>query len=744
MDLGGGSEFHAAGPDDYAYADYYWFKRDTWWGATIAKHQPFFDHYDYRNFVLNQTNVYQDPNDGWWQGFLNTGVSDGFWGLTLNLPATFGYLPDFSATNVPTLLPLPGTRNILQIWARAEGEWPEIGVSEIRTPTNVTLTLETSARNIFGLPYAAMKLARPGDSAFVITNVQAGGSIDAQSDQGAGCIYPEVANPVLQNSGYYFCNPNIGPFPGYTNFSTTNQSPMLICGVGDPTFQVAGHAKYSILNGYTDKFAYLGQYFEKAYRANTNGTRSTNETGILSPYGEFFATEPGKTFLTTKPDGVSTNIGECVVNVISLSVDGNHDGTMDFSFSGPDSVSVGRPYRFWVNDDDDKGEAGKNDIPGGYPKTADALDGNMFYGKLDGVRDLVDFFPVSINIQSLLQVLPPSFIPQVSYVLIHEDEALNFIKPHLRPDQVRSYLTDTNVAQDLAPNYTDAVTTERINAFGTPLDSQFLNGIRDAGQSLILVEARKPTTKPLILEVRRGSEVVARAELPLSITGVEQMFRHKNLVLETFAGSHEGAKDRLTDASVPNEPVTSSKNFVFLHGYNVNPLQAVGWQAEIFKRMYWSGSQAKFYAVTWRAYESQIRGALTPNLQTNVVNAFLTAPHLKDFLGTLTNGSTVVCGHSLGNMLALAALNDLDARMDKLLMIDAAVALEAVDGSAAVNTNMIHSDWLNYPPRVFASHWFRLFPTNDGRATLTWSNVSPRRTHLCGERVSGQTVRDET
>ena len=66
--------------------------------------------------------------------------------------------------------------------------------------------------------------------------------------------------------------------------------------------------------------------------------------------------------------------------------------------------------------------------------------------------------------------------------------------------------------------------------------------------------------------------------------------------------------DRLTDSQVPNEPDTNDKNFVFLHGYNVNPDQARGAFADMFKRLYWSGSHAKFYGVTWNGYESQARG----------------------------------------------------------------------------------------------------------------------------------------
>src|SRR5262249_33137814 len=142
------------------------------------------------------------------------------------------------------------------------------------------------------------------------------------------------------------------------------------------------------------------------------------------------------------------------------------------------------------------------------------------------------------------------------------------------------------------------------------------------------------------------------------------------------------------------------KNFVLVHGYNVNPDHARGNFADIFKRLYWSGSHAKFYGVSWRGNEIQGKLAhirfLPPNYHTNVVNSFLTAPHLANFLATLTNGETIVAGHSLGNMVVLSTLNDstnVGFNVNKYFMIDAAVPLEAIDDTAAQSLDMIHPEW---------------------------------------------------
>src|SRR5262249_40247647 len=149
--------------------------------------------------------------------------------------------------------------------------------------------------------------------------------------------------------------------------------------------------------------------------------------------------------------------------------------------------------------------------------------------------------------------------------------------------------------------------------------------------------------------------------------------RHKNLMLGDTPANPLAPRDRLADADVPNEPETNEKNFVFTHGYNVDPNSARGAFADIFKRLYWSGSHAKFYGVTWLGSDTlgDIIPGVTCNYHTNVYHAFQTAQSLAGFLGTLTNGPTVLAAHSLGNMLALSAISDWNARVNRYFMIDA-------------------------------------------------------------------------
>ena len=266
-------------------------------------------------------------------------------------------------------------------------------------------------------------------------------------------------------------------------------------------------------------------------------------------------------------------------------------------------------------------------------------------------------------------------------------------------------------------------TISNANNGGTPLAGYFLSSIAYNNGGIILVEAWTNTTQPLVLTIYHGTNQIAQTSLYLSISGVEQMFRSKTIYLHSAPGM---VPDRLTDADVPNEPDTIDKNFVFLHGYNVLPQEARGVQADMFKRMYWAGSHAKFWAVSWEGADTKgtfpFGNLLTPNYHTNVVNAFATAPLLADFVASLTNiGPVVVAAHSLGNMVTLSAISDWNAPISQYFMLDAAVPIEAVDPTAVTNM-MIYSTWTGYTNRLFASDWWQLFPTNDARSTLFWNN----------------------
>ena len=402
----------------------------------------------------------------------------------------------------------------------------------------------------------------------------------------------------------------------------------------------------------------------------------------------------------------------------------------------------GDTFYFWINDDDDEGEMDGSDIPGEIRDLLGSLDCDNL--KVDGIRDLIDFFPVYLDIKDLLKVFDTT---KYTYKLKSENESLRMVLTTIDAQHSRYYLTgdDNNLEPviTLGNANTHIITKGGIVLNDYEEDPAFLQRIRDlAGQGVILLEGKKKDTRSYLeLEVtdKQNNNVVASVKLNLSLDGVEQMFRHKNLVEagggpEPKTGLTDGEPDRLYQPlNYPDKECTgnesgSGKNFIFLHGYNVNGKEARGWQAEMFKRMFWSGSKARFWGVTWYGWYTQIGldpvfDSKTINFYRNVVNAFQTAEALKDFLATTVAGEKIVAAHSLGNMVVSSAIADYNAPVDKYFLLNAAVALEAFDSTEAENSELIPPGWNIFLPRLRASEWYKLFEGQkpmDYREQLTW------------------------
>jgi hypothetical protein len=424
----------------------------------------------------------------------------------------------------------------------------------------------------------------------------------------------------------------------------------------------------------------------------------------------------------------NTNNGDAYLLVpLELITDHNRDGIIDDKDCG--KVTTEKPWRFWINDDDDAGAVDGNDIPG--MADSDAKDAGLGTFYVDGMRDLVDFFPLYLDLKQMVEVLPPA---DFSYFLKHQQGALNFAYTDLKPgggnnERAGAYLKHLGVAQLL-----QSAEAFQISATGVQLTTAFLNKIKDEGKGVILIEGRSPTDKPLVLEVRERSEKIAELSFEVKIAPVEQMYRHKNLMAAD--GASGGKSDYATGTDIQRlEPedypdsVCNGKTFVFVHGYNVNPESARGWNAEMFKRLHQSGSKAKFIGTTWNGAETQIPGMeVTVNYHKNVDHAFQTAKGTGGTMGLASYISslgpdTVVAAHSLGNIAVASALSDWDVSINTYFMIDAAVPLEAFDLSSdptPANPNMVHPQWLDYRKDGHASEWHKLFGPADGRSKLTW------------------------
>ena len=479
----------------------------------------------------------------------------------------------------------------------------------------------------------------------------------------------------------------------------------------------------------------------------------------------------GQHQLGAMPRGLNVPLG-LMVCAAHLSVDRDRDGTVSPG-SYADTTPPGRPFRFWVNDDDDSGDAGdagKADIPGAETDwlELDGRDPNYYDDVVNGSRDLVDFCAVYLDINMVAELLPPN--EGYKYKLKHADGALNIVYTSLSFDEGSSYLKKpltTGFGYGLGQS-PGAAKTWQVTQEGIELEPDFILVTRYLGEGVILVECRSVTDNPLVLVVEKDGVVLVELSIDLRVSLVEDMYRHVDLT--GSAKEYDGGE--ITPPKAPrktetDEPIglpdseSNNKYFVFVHGYNVDAQKARGWNAEVFKRLYAIGSRARFVGVTWNGTPSTlIPGFISqsyPDYYKGVFHAFLTGDAIKTELAKFIPGGSdvTVAAHSLGNMVVSHAIQADEFKPTRYFMINAAVPLEAYDlenvGSLE-RASMIEDDWKSRPARLYASNWHELFSgtPSDHRNELSWKNrfnkvrdqTSVYNFYSPGEDVLGDTATD--
>jgi len=464
-------------------------------------------------------------------------------------------------------------------------------------------------------------------------------------------------------------------------------------------------------------------------------------TATNEDVGETFISVPAGSSLNVQISLIGTDSQNYTFNVeadevsLQMAVDNNRDGQI--SLTGQDQTTVSSPYRFWINDSEENGsivDSSLSQVPG-------ASDPNYAIKQVEGLSDVVNYFPVELCLGDALSVMPPA--QGYEYRLRQGDAAVNFIYTDLLPNNAFDYLTNSTAVDHygidpgsygpMAFSDLDAASVESVDSiFGTDLNTNYLSVVQNnGGNGIILVEGTYSTTKPLWLEIWRNNKLLGGVPLYLDISGVEQMYRQKNLRdggdpdLPTnlngdlaVRNSDPGMPTQMGEPSNSDDTLSNGKWFIFTVGSNVGGASARGWESEVFKRLYWSGNRCKFVGVSWYG-DPYTNSESVYDYHLAVQNAFITAPSLATFVNSLS-GQKTIAGHSLGCGLISSAIADQSMQVSNACLIDAAIPMECFDGSLDDNTlAMAPSAWDNYPEDLYASTWHSLF-SNDSRTNLTW------------------------
>ena len=383
-------------------------------------------------------------------------------------------------------------------------------------------------------------------------------------------------------------------------------------------------------------------------------------------------------------------------------------------------------FRFWVNDDNDSGDVCAatdycSDMPGQTTK-------NCQDGQVNGRRDLLDFTPVWMDFSDVFPTGTPAQVwNKIEWRL--QSSCVNVVWSNLGRENAGSFqregdlyefgsqLNDLAESADVADIYDGAVIPDSLRGTSETEGGVFLIEGYTSGDDLTIegwTVARH--SKP--------SEWLVTSDADICITGVEDMYRWLNL--RDVCDDAQGYASNLYSPWNRPDEECDGRQFVFVHGFNVNSEEARASAAEVFKRLWQSGSDSMFTAVEWYGNQEQtdlvedFYGTVSLNYYANALHAFETASALATECANLP-GRKIMLAHSLGNMLVSSAAVDHGLAYDRYYMLNAAVAMEAYDSTEQA-ADMVDSTWAanSVPAAYRASRWSGLFGSEDFRSTLSW------------------------
>jgi hypothetical protein len=741
----------------------------------LDEYRPFVENYFFHNFVFSLNDI--DPATGLlttglglyeWSGVVSLGGPvENFINATISTQPTYQFQSwNTSSTTIPAILDptqTPWTCFLPQTEINYGYPNPDPLSCYGATGSDGGYAMTTPATNFFGLPFLSTRFAYNANGTLETPVLEAGHTISGVTNGG---FFSQTAIPSLKTVGYYFAQPASYPLPGQNAFTTDlpNNTNNLVAGFGQATL-FAGYAQQELLNGDTNVYSYLGQYFDQAYQIDSNGNVTTNSAGVISPYGEYVATAVGPVALVTMTNWGENVRGTGIVQVVKLVLDVNHDGTMDLSCNGPDNTSVDSPYVFWANNNFDRWYFDADDATNylddvqisGCAYTPNVPTPDYDYLDTNGdrvipnTRDLEDFTRLWVcGIDTnLIAKLPTGSTITLSWGDVGNPNSGNptiDLFTAAEADGGIGYLTNATIAAEQI-NTEDADYVGRLapggslllnnpNAFGGWTGTHFIwcgvsNGI--GGLTLTIADA--------------NSNVLAQTTAYIQIVDIKQMYERytvgdqlsvaplTNAILAT-----EGLPVGAPAFQYPAPQGTNTPYILFVHGWNMETWEKDRFAETAFKRLFWQGYQGRFGEFRWPTGNgftgvSTIATNLAEkdNYDSSEYNAWVSGQGLLNKLNNLNAeypGQVYLLAHSMGNVVAGEALRLAGANrvVNTYVGSQAAISAHTYDEntndvpnysfyyppwSANPNTPNIYGDWFTGDNGGGAGKVISLFNTND-------------------------------
>ena len=401
-------------------------------------------------------------------------------------------------------------------------------------------------------------------------------------------------------------------------------------------------------------------------------------------------------------------------------------------------------FRFWINNDDDtRSEDGIlffdglghiNDMTFNKPEGGP----NQKSDKVSGYCDLEDFTPILLDISEVFpDGTPFELEKKVKWTM--NSSCAGVVWTKLDASSAGDFLTAaySNFGEDLDEHSYKADILRLADA-KRPVEipaKPLRHIVENGNKGVFLLEGLAEGDDIEIgvdIDNGKDSERITHGKLLMKIDYVEAMYRWMDL--RAHLGKEPASPVHSNGLGEPlNGPDDNcngfsrgSRHWVFAHGFNVNVDEARGWASTVFKRLWQSGDNSRYTFANWAGDEGQfsmpVEGLVSLDYYKDSENAFKTAGEFARQCGKLS-GDIHLMAHSLGNILVSEAIQQYDLPYSRYYMLNAAVALQAYDPSAHIDDLMKDEAWDGLSKKEYtASYWHTLFPGEDFRSTLHWTN----------------------
>jgi hypothetical protein len=384
-----------------------------------------------------------------------------------------------------------------------------------------------------------------------------------------------------------------------------------------------------------------------------------------------------------------------------LMVDANRDGEMSFddpAIHYANQTSEERPYRFWLNDDDD-GAAGDQDdhIPPTAPDYAD--------GVIRSIRDLEDFSRLHVNLAGLEEAIESGSIKAAfEWRQTSGDPRIKLYrasKPGL------DYLINESVASALT--LTPFRETLGEVTVGAPLfpppafwsrTSPFANVPKTLPVAWFLFEASREGKGELVISFwKDGQRVGETSGVWLELKNVKRLFqRAKGTPLNGVAAPWSDDSPLPTDfVDDPNgydfeqSPDESNDLIIFVHGIhppffdeNSSYLSNINSAETVYKRLWHGGYKGRFAFYKWPALNpaGYLLNGSGFEFNQSEYRGFKYGRGLARFAASFpVSFNKHIYAHSQGNAVAAAAFQNYGLRAKAWIATQGAIPISCFDDS---------------------------------------------------------------